>query len=385
MSFRNVFPVTLWLWRRLSSRWACRIYVFGLAIIVIPAVALRIQSVLFERRALKIMADLSSLRIGVTSKTDALSRIPGLDAVNCTDGDRRCSGEEQFSIAVPNSRISDWLLLPTGRAGHETLFSILSWWGVRFWNLDAYVYFTSGRVSALGYRLVLSIPNSRYPGGLSVAASSREQPVRAPLAWDVDQSPNYVVTHYFKWPDLDMHVDFTRNAAPELVRHAFNLQLHCLWFLAGCRTANQLLPEAEQDRQEIRRAAIDRMRGPDQCPTWLLPRRARDVQDILLVEVKHASPTLVESGGVVYRFASFRLLRVLKGKPGRPLDNIGVASDLSLGELQIHNSAIDLLNPGQRLLLFSGASLYIDEPCEAMDATQKAVQTMDRELSKASP
>jgi hypothetical protein len=104
------------------------------------------------------------------------------------------------------------------------------------------------------------------------------------------------------------------------------------------------------------------------------------------VEVKDVAPTITKSDfGAPYRFASFRLLRVLKGKAARPLDNVGVAPELYVDEQLVKNSAIELLRPGQRLLLFSGRSAYIDEPCEAMAATADAVQMLEGRLSTSKP
>jgi hypothetical protein len=105
------------------------------------------------------------------------------------------------------------------------------------------------------------------------------------------------------------------------------------------------------------------------------------------VEVKSVGSTLVQSEfGPKYRFASFRLLRVLKGKARRPLDNIGVTPDIWVGGPGVvHNSAIDLLNPGRRLLLFSGSSVNIDEPCEAVAGTESAVQAIESALSASKP
>jgi hypothetical protein len=103
------------------------------------------------------------------------------------------------------------------------------------------------------------------------------------------------------------------------------------------------------------------------------------------VEVKDVGPTLVETNFGAYRFAKFRLLRVLKGKLGRPLDNVGVAPEIYLGEVTVRNSAIDLLNPGQRILLFSGRSTDIDEPCEAMAGTDDAVHTVEEGIAASKP
>jgi hypothetical protein len=136
----------------------------------------------------------------------------------------------------------------------------------------------------------------------------------------------------------------------------------------------------------IERAAIDRMKGPDQCPYRVLAVRARDVEDISLVEVKGASPMIAETDSTsVHRIASFRLLKVLKGKP-RPLDNLSVTRDLPPhGELRVHNSAIDLLNPGLRLLLFSGESGYVSQPCEAVAGTEDAVRILGKKLTAETP
>jgi len=128
------------------------------------------------------------------------------------------------------------------------------------------------------------------------------------------------------------------------------------------------------------------MSGPNQCPTQILSHRARDSFDVLLVEVKDVSPTISKNDfGAAYRFANFRLLRVIKGKAGRPLDNVGVAPEIYVGDGEVHNSAIDLLNPGQRLLLFSGASTNIDEPCEAIAATADALHMLEGRLSASKP
>ena len=103
------------------------------------------------------------------------------------------------------------------------------------------------------------------------------------------------------------------------------------------------------------------------------------------MEVKNAGPTISESEAGAYRLASFRLLRVLKGKAGRPLDNVWVNTDIQIGDITAYNSAIDLLHPGQRILLFSGASTNIDEPCEAVAGTEDAVNTVEEGLRGSKP
>jgi hypothetical protein len=271
MTFRRVLPATTWFIRQLASRPVRRFYISVLAALLIPAVALRIEAAVFQFRVLKLMSELATLRIGATSKSEALSRIPGLK----TSKDYQCGGDECFVVWIPNSRLSDWIYFPTFGDKNKTLRSALYWWGFRYRNLEASVDFKSGRVSQFRYRLMLFTPSSDpYPLGIGVW--SKDTFADRQLSWDVDESPNYVVYHYFKTPDLSTGVYFNRDTPPELLRHAFDLHLHCLWSLAGCKTANEMLPQAEQDRLEIKRAALERLNGPNQCPPRILPRRARD-------------------------------------------------------------------------------------------------------------
>ncbi len=397
MSFSRTFPVTTWLWRRLTSRPARLFYLGVLIIVVISGITLRVEAVLFERRVLKVMSALSSLRVGVTPKAGVLSRMAGIKIDESSRGNSEgnslvmgsrgvCEADECFWIEVASPRLSNWALRRAGGAGYETLFSVLSSLGFRLRSLDAHVNLTFGRVSSLGYRLILSTPDPGYPGALMIKISSRKDLADQRLDDITDESPNYQVSHYFKWPRLFTDIDFTPDAPTELMNHAFDLKLQCVWSLRGCRTANELLPEAEQDRLRIEHAAFDRMNGPNQCPDWILTRRARDTGDILLVEVENASSDFVVTEyGTKYRVASFRLIRVLKGNPDRPLENIGVSPDMWIGMTKVHNSAIDLLNPGQKLLLFSGGSTNIDEPCEEVAATESALQTIERALGSTTP
>jgi hypothetical protein len=383
---RELFSVTAWVWRQLASRWACRIYLSMLAVIVIPAVALRLQAVFFQRHVVEIASRRSTLQIGTTSKSETLSRIPGLTGVSSKDGESKCPADECFSVDIPNSKFSNWTLLRTAETDHPKLFSLLHFWGLRYWSFNAYVTFSAGKVSDFGYRLMLSAPRAYpVPGVVMIAVSSERKLGARGLDWELDESPNYEVYHYFKWPDLQTGVYFTVSAPGELLSDAFRVHLRCVWSLRGCETANQLLPEVEQNRLRIRQAAMERMKGPNQCPSQILPPRACDSDDILLVEVKNVGPTLVETNFGAYRFAKFRLLRVLKGKLGRPLDNVGVAPEIYLGEVTVRNSAIDLLNPGQRILLFSGRSTDIDEPCEAMAGTDDAVHTVEEGIAASKP
>jgi hypothetical protein len=194
MRFHQLFRFCTWLSRRLISRSALRIYLCCVAIIILPAVAMRIQAILFGRQAAEITSQLSTLRIGITSKSEAISRIPSLAVVSSKDHDFDCSGDECFSVGIPNTKSSIWALVHVG--DHASLVSLLHWWGVRYWTFDAHVNFTSGIVSGFSYQLKLSVPSAfAVPGVLSIGASSRRRLDGSQLDWQVDESPDYEVLH----------------------------------------------------------------------------------------------------------------------------------------------------------------------------------------------
>ncbi len=384
MSLRAAFPATAWLLTRLGSKPARRLYICILAVVLTPAVGLRIEAMVFQFRVQKLTSALSGLRIGVTSKNEAVSRIPGLREVAGTSKGYHCPADECFAVAIRNSRLSDWIFVPTFDDEHKTINSVMRWWGFRIWDVNASVDFTSGRVSDFGYRLMVSADRRDYPGAVMVNVWSVTHVTERLFSWDVDQSPNYIV-YPGKWAGVQEGIYFTRDTPTVLLGHAFDVRLRCLWSLAGCRTVNQLLPQAEPDRLAVERAAIARLTGHDQCPLRILPRRARDAVDIFLVQVKTvgAAPAEAEIG---YRIATISLLRVLKGTSQQPQAKIVVAPEIQMGEVSAHNSAFDLLKPGQRLLLFAGYEpfsrdrTYIAAPCEVMDGTDGAVRTIETAL-----
>jgi hypothetical protein len=66
--------------RALRARRALYLYLSGSALIAIPSIALRVQAVLFQRRALSVVSVLSCLRVGTSSEAEALSQTPTLKA-----------------------------------------------------------------------------------------------------------------------------------------------------------------------------------------------------------------------------------------------------------------------------------------------------------------
>ncbi|HYA25382.1 MAG TPA: hypothetical protein VEF05_14550 [Terriglobales bacterium] len=244
MSFSQMFPATTWLWRRLSSRWACRVYLGSLAIIIIPAVGLRLESAIYEARVLKVVSALSTMRVGMTSRDEVQARIPALKRVMETDEGSPCPADECLSTEIPGSKLSDSVLLRIAGTGNRNLYSILSWWGFRVWAFDGYVHLASDKVSAFGYGMIIGTPDLDGPNAVVIRVSSKQHVERRNRSAGTSESFDYSVDTSRRRPTQSVGVRFTPNARTDLIRDAFDLRLRCLW-LQGCRTWTQILPAVE--------------------------------------------------------------------------------------------------------------------------------------------
>jgi hypothetical protein len=156
--------------------------------------------------------------------------------------------------------------------------------------------------------------------------------------------------------------------------------------LRGCRIADEVLPLAAEDYRNIERSAFVRLRGPTPCPDSILARRARDVENILLVEVENVRPVLEKFGEEQYQMADYKLLEILKGKLDRSLENVGHPFTILLSSDMppIPNPALNLLHPGSQLLMFSDSSTNVDSPCETVAATESAKKAIQLALKSSS-
>jgi hypothetical protein len=242
--FRDLFPASAWCLRKLASRPARYIYVCIFAIVATPAVTLRVEAALFEKRAIATVRDLSTLRVGVTPKAEAMVRMQSLGPVSGPYGAPVCNADECLSLGIPNSRLSDAVFLPLVRNA-PALYSILTWWGFRYWSLSVYVNFTSGKVSYLSYHLMLS--NSCFDGGadsvvIAMVTSQEKLHGRSGESLSGEQAV-YRVTSSSAWPDKSVGIALTPDTSQELVNRAFDLRLQCLWSLTGCKSWRELLPQ----------------------------------------------------------------------------------------------------------------------------------------------
>jgi hypothetical protein len=229
-----------------------RIHIWFFAIVFTAAIALRVEAAIFARRIVSVATALSTLRPGVTSKSDTLRRIPVLHpSMTGPYGAPRCDADECFSGVVGNG-LPGRVLWSTES---EVLSDALRWFGFRAEGLDVYVNFTSGKVSYFGYHLMVSAPGvpATVPppppdGKLGVVViglnSQRMITIRDPNS-AAETHPPYVITLSRDGPSQSIGISLTPDASDEIVRAGFDLRLHCVWSLGGCRRWNQLLPSIE--------------------------------------------------------------------------------------------------------------------------------------------
>jgi hypothetical protein len=366
MAFADHFPATIWVWRRLTSRPVRLIVLIAGGAILLTTIALRIHAAIFEYRVTSIVKSLAKLKLDESNKSELLKLLPALHP--CPPADPLPLGD---SCYVEELSHTPHFVLMESRA---QLFKIAYWIGVRYWDFSVSVTLRQDKIHKLGYHLRLTNGSPSYPGIISVAATSVRGYHDQPTDPTLDESPDYRVTRYFKWPTLVINVLFTPAAPDQLVLHAFDIRLNCIWYLRGCETADDVLPLAGEDYQNIKRSAFARIRGPNPCPDRILDRRARDVPNIVLVQVENVHPAIEEVGGEQFLMANYKLLEILKGKLDWPLENVRHPFTISMSwdDPPFSNPVLKLLHPGSQLLMFSDARTNLNSPCRTIAATESA-------------
>ena len=373
--FAKYFPTTVWLWRRLTSRLARRIALFFCVALALSAVGLRVNSAIFAHRVHKILGGLEQLRPDQTSKAEMLKLLPDLRPGLLKY--EHCRGDECYATVIQNWPDS-LLARLVGEVGSPFLVRMLYGLGVRLWYFGAKVELQGNRVHDLYYSLLVDDGSGEYPGAVTLDVGTLRGSNQLIGNLTRDESPDFQISSYRKWPKLDLGIVFAPTASRELVHHAFDLHLECVW-KSGCRSARQLLPLVWDDQQRIEASALARIKSSVPCPDRILPRRARDVPDILLVEVERVRTELKTYGPQQYRIVDYRILEALKGRPNRLS---GVEHPMNLDSIDtIPNPAISLVRPGARVLMFTDSDGRLEEPCEIVAATPGALRTIRSSLA----
>ncbi len=366
-----------------------RRFVIALLITILSAtLLLRLDAAIFQYRVLAILRQMEKVKLGQTSREELANSWTGMRSAPCAP----VPNSSECLTKTLSNLSSYWLFFRLQKLygvywDNKTIFAAGHLLGIRICNFYAVFEIRDQKVQGLNYGLFLDNGSNQYPGAIVVHVGSTESYINSPLSNAEDESPEYLVTRYHQWPELNLSISFTPLAPVTLTRHAFELSLNCLWRIDGCRTSKQIFPLAWQDEENIERAIGARLHSSNPCPDRILPHRVRDASDILLVEIQHVGP---EMGSKTYRMTfplvDYKLLRVLKGKSNRPLRSFQHSSlvyDPADPTQQMPNPAIQLLHPGARVLMFSNDPWQVDEACEIVAATDNAIQTIQSRLPSA--
>ncbi len=351
-------------------------FVCFLAMICLATVLFRLDAAIFEYRVLRSLRTMERFEPGKTDITEIvnnlnLRRLPG-----CPDGSE-CLGENLDSwSSVFQYRFPR---LYGVCFGTKTGYTIGHWLGFRVHDFHVEFQVREKKFYSLYYRLMLDNNSYEYPGAMMIRAATvyGDGYPDGPFASE-DESPDYSVRQYFKWPNQDLSILFTPKAPAALVHHAFEPLLNCVWALRGCRTTKQVLPAAWGDEENIQHAVDVRLHSTNPCPDRILPRRARDLPNILLVRVKDEGPELDSDGR--YRWVTYDLLRVLKGSANLPLKHVlypSALDDQGKSARKMSDPDMQLYRPGSRVLMFPGAYT-----CEKTAATDSAIQAVQSALAQ---
>ena len=144
----------------------------------------------------------------------------------------QCHGDECYSTVIDNWHDS-MLLRPLFNVANPFVMRALHRLGLRFWSFGAKVELRGDRIHNLYHFLLVDDGTGGYPGVVTLEVGSLRGSNHGVGNLIRDESPDYQISSYFKWPKLDLRVLFAPAASPALVHHAFDLHLDCVWQFKG--------------------------------------------------------------------------------------------------------------------------------------------------------
>jgi hypothetical protein len=389
MPLANRFPVSVWIWRHLTSSSARRRYISIIRLtpiiivlfLVAFAVAAHIYSFTLTRRIHAVLNGLEQLKIDQTTEEEMLRAVPYLDRYNGTRFYHVMITSKVFdngvekTVPFPSLVWRGPVVMPTpaDRFAH--------WLGYRCLGFAASVSLRDGKVSRVGYSIGMG--SGRLSWGISVNSrhgffAPRNDQLFVSSA--DDESPQYQI----EGEDRYFGVVYTADAPRDLTSHAFQVDLNCFWGLSECQDARQIAPLLWEDKQAIAAAAAARLKSNDPCPDRILAGRLRYLLDasVVLLEINHVRPEKVTEWGQTFDevISDYRVLGVLHGDPQAKGGMHPISSFPWISSPQylypndrIPNPEMKWIAPGSCVLRFAGSGF---ESCAVVPATASALSTV---------
>jgi hypothetical protein len=399
MQFHNAFPMTSRVLRTFTGRSARRIYlVLMLALFIISAAA-RVCTFVRTRRMEAVIAGLSKLQIDKSTEEDVRRTVPylvrspwdGLLKRTPETGDIDIGIEQGYSVEISNE--SGWMKFG-GLIGpfvsccvnttitkdgyeHNWILALTNLLGYRYTYFGASVVLLNGKVSSISYGVQDRLGFPRQLGEILAVKSVHSFWASYRRGFEVssmnDESPQFRVNageHY-------LAVSYTYDAPPDLVAHAFKVDLGCFWGIRGCRSPRQIAPLLSEDAERIQQDTLARLRSTAPCPVRIVAGRSRYLTDV--------SVSLIESEGLrqeriniegslrIRTVTDYRLIEVLRGFPVQSLKSVEARPSVPFpGDYtkQLPNYGPQWPERGERILMFSNHHF---DSCQLVPAVPEAI------------
>jgi hypothetical protein len=399
MKFHHSFPMTSWIWRALAGRIARRIYLVLVLALLATSAAVRIHTFVLARRMEAVIVGLSRLQLDKSTEEDVKQTVPylvrwqweGPLKRSRETGDIDVGIEQGYSVAISNE--SSWmefarLISPFASCcvnttytkdgyEHNWILALTNLLGYRYVYFGASVVLLNGRVSSISYGVQDRLGFPRQVGMILAVKSVHSIWAAYRRGFEVsstdDESPQFRVRH----GTSNLSVAYTFDAPPDLVAHAFKVDLSCFWSIRRCLTPANIAPSLAQDEERIQSAALARLKSTDPCAARIVAGRTRYLTDVSVSLIESEGwrhePMNVEGSLGNRTVTDFKLIEVLRGFPVRSLKSVEVRPSVPFpGDYtkQLPNPGPQWPERGKQILLFSNHSF---DSCQLVPAVPEAI------------
>jgi hypothetical protein len=310
--------------RAFTGRWARRIYVAILILLLLLTAAGRLRSYIMALKIDAVLRGFAEMKLDQTTEEQLIKTVPYLAQKDRTD--RGGVLHRWFTVHISNE--SDlwfsWLI----KLRVEWLGYLADWLGYRFISFDAAVLVQDGKVTHVEYGLANQWVRPQYAGYTGYIVSARsvhgywiDRRVPFLVSSQDDESPHYRPTGNAN----GIYVTYSADAPSKSVQHLFHLNLRCFWGWKGCVDAREIAPSLWQDIQSIQHETYQQLISGT-CPDSIVEGRMRYLPDITvsLLEVTGSRRIEVNEEGDRAEdwFTDYTLKEAIRGKSNGPWKNI---------------------------------------------------------------
>jgi hypothetical protein len=260
--------------------------------------------------------------------------------------------------------------------------------GYRYFAFGASVTLLNGRVSSISYAVNDRLVFPRQIGAIVSIRSFHSIWHARQTGFAVDSVADEYPQFRVSTGERSLWLEYAYDAPPEMIKHAFQIDLSCFWSFGGCHNAQQIAPRLWKDGEAIESAAVARLESREPCPDRILAGRIRYLPDagITLAESKglRRIPVNIEGDEGVETVTDFKLVELLRPPRVDSLTAVRGRPYVSYPE----GSKKQILNRGNQWLwteagkqIFFFSNMYFAS-CQIVPATPDAISAV-RKLAPA--